>query len=82
MKQTDRRSFLKITASSVGIGVLYSAYPAALSAVKREACFPHSAAPMEKSHLRSLSFNLAMHMSASMDRPTRSGPRHSSVRST
>jgi 3',5'-cyclic AMP phosphodiesterase CpdA len=32
MKQTDRRSFLKIAASSVGIGVLYSAYPAALSA--------------------------------------------------
>jgi hypothetical protein len=32
MKQTDRRSFLRIAASSVGIGVLYSACPAALSA--------------------------------------------------
>ena len=32
MKQTDRRSFLKIAASSVGIGVLHSAYPPALSA--------------------------------------------------
>jgi hypothetical protein len=32
MKQTDRRSFLKIAASSVGIGVLYSAHPATLSA--------------------------------------------------
>lgn len=29
MKQTDRRSFLKIAGSSLGIGVLYSAYPAA-----------------------------------------------------
>ena len=31
MKQTDRRSFLKIAGSSLGIGVLYSAYPAARS---------------------------------------------------
>lgn len=29
MKGTDRRSFLKIAGSSLGIGVLYSAYPAA-----------------------------------------------------
>jgi len=29
MKNTDRRSFLKIAGSSLGIGVLYSAYPAA-----------------------------------------------------
>ena len=29
MKQTDRRSFLKIAGTSLGIGVLYSAYPAA-----------------------------------------------------
>ena len=29
MKQPDRRSFLKIAGSSFGIGVLYSAYPAA-----------------------------------------------------
>src|SRR5580698_11393263 len=29
MKQTDRRSFLKIAGASLGIGVLYSAYPAA-----------------------------------------------------
>jgi len=32
MKQTDRRSFLKIAGSSLGIGVLYSAYPAAMKA--------------------------------------------------
>jgi len=32
MKHPDRRSFLKIAASSLGIGVLYSAYPAARSA--------------------------------------------------
>src|SRR5437868_1804755 len=32
MKPTDRRSFLKIAGSSLGIGVLYSAYPAAASA--------------------------------------------------
>jgi 3',5'-cyclic AMP phosphodiesterase CpdA len=31
MKQPDRRSFLKIAGSSIGIGVLYSAYPAALA---------------------------------------------------
>lgn len=31
MKPTDRRSFLKIAGSSLGIGVLYSAYPAALA---------------------------------------------------
>ena len=29
MKRADRRSFLKFAASSIGIGVLYSAYPAA-----------------------------------------------------
>ena len=29
MKQTNRRSFLKIAGTSLGIGVLYSAYPAA-----------------------------------------------------
>ena len=29
MKKTDRRSFLKIAGTSLGIGVLYSAYPAA-----------------------------------------------------
>src|SRR3954462_10496865 len=32
MKQSDRRSFLKIAGTSLGIGVLYSAYPAALKA--------------------------------------------------
>ncbi|HUO15571.1 MAG TPA: metallophosphoesterase [Verrucomicrobiae bacterium] len=32
MKRVDRRSFLKISGSSLGIGVLYSACPAALSA--------------------------------------------------
>jgi len=32
MKPTDRRSFLRIAGSSLGIGVLYSAYPAARSA--------------------------------------------------
>lgn len=32
MKQTDRRAFLKIAGSSLGIGVLYSAYPAAVRA--------------------------------------------------
>lgn len=32
MKRPDRRSFLKITGASLGIGVLYSAYPAARSA--------------------------------------------------
>ena len=32
MKATDRRSFLKIAGSSLGIGVLYSAYPAAARA--------------------------------------------------
>lgn len=32
MNPTDRRSFLKIAGSSLGIGVLYSAYPAALAA--------------------------------------------------
>jgi 3',5'-cyclic AMP phosphodiesterase CpdA len=31
MQSTDRRSFLKIAGSSLGIGVLYSAYPAARS---------------------------------------------------
>jgi len=31
MKQHDRRSFLKIAGSSLGVGVLYSAYPAALA---------------------------------------------------
>lgn len=30
MKDVDRRSFLKISGTSLGIGVLYSAYPAAL----------------------------------------------------
>ena len=32
MKSTDRRSFLKFAASSLGIGVLYSAYPAPIHA--------------------------------------------------
>jgi len=32
MNRTDRRAFLKIAASSLGIGVLYSAHPAARSA--------------------------------------------------
>lgn len=31
MNQSDRRSFLKIAGASLGVGVLYSAYPAALS---------------------------------------------------
>ncbi len=31
MKAPDRRSFLKIAGTSLGIGVLYSAYPAALA---------------------------------------------------
>ena len=31
MNRTDRRSFLKIAGSSLGIGVLYSVYPAAHS---------------------------------------------------
>jgi hypothetical protein len=31
MKQSDRRSFLKIAGTSHGIGVWYSAYPAALA---------------------------------------------------
>lgn len=31
MNQSDRRSFLKIAGASLGLGVLYSAYPAALS---------------------------------------------------
>src|SRR6266852_2331154 len=31
MKHPDRRSFLKIAGTSLGIGVLYSAYPAALA---------------------------------------------------
>ncbi len=31
MKNPDRRSFLKITGASLGIGVLYSTYPAALA---------------------------------------------------
>jgi hypothetical protein len=31
MKHSDRRSFLKIAGTSLGIGVLYSAYPAALA---------------------------------------------------
>ena len=31
MNRTDRRSFLKIAGSSLGMGVLYSAYPAARS---------------------------------------------------
>ena len=31
MKQPDRRSFLKIAGTSLGVGVLYSAYPAALA---------------------------------------------------
>lgn len=31
MKQPDRRSFLKIAGSSLGIGTLYSAYPSALA---------------------------------------------------
>jgi len=33
MSQPDRRSFLKIAGTSLGVGVLYSAYPAALSEV-------------------------------------------------
>ena len=32
MRPTDRRSFLKFTGTSLGIGVLYSAYPAAMQA--------------------------------------------------
>src|SRR6516164_5989556 len=31
MKQTDRRSFLKIAGTSLGVGVLYSAFPSARS---------------------------------------------------
>jgi len=31
MKPPDRRSFLKIAGTSLGIGVLYSAYPTALA---------------------------------------------------
>ena len=34
MKETDRRSFLKIAGSSLGIGVLYSAYPTAALAAE------------------------------------------------
>jgi 3',5'-cyclic AMP phosphodiesterase CpdA len=39
MKQTDRRSFLKIAGSSLGIGVLYSAYPSALRAGEADGLF-------------------------------------------
>ena len=31
MNQSNRRSFFKIAGASLGVGVLYSAYPAALS---------------------------------------------------
>ena len=31
MNQPDRRSFLKIAGTSLGVGVLYSAYPAAFA---------------------------------------------------
>jgi 3',5'-cyclic AMP phosphodiesterase CpdA len=39
MKQPDRRSFLKIAGSSLGVGVLYSAYPAALKAGEPDGLF-------------------------------------------
>jgi 3',5'-cyclic AMP phosphodiesterase CpdA len=39
MKQPDRRSFLKIAGSSLGIGVLYSAYSAALKAGEPDGLF-------------------------------------------
>jgi hypothetical protein len=39
MKQTDRRSFLKIAGASLGVGVLYSAYPAARAAGEAEGFF-------------------------------------------
>jgi len=39
MKNTDRRSFLKIAGSSLGIGVLYSAYPAARAGGEVRAMF-------------------------------------------
>lgn len=39
MKESDRRSFLKIAGTSLGIGVLYSAYPAALSRGEAGALF-------------------------------------------
>ena len=39
MQRPDRRSFLKIAGSSLGIGVLYSAYPAALSAGEADGLF-------------------------------------------
>lgn len=39
MKQNDRRSFLKIAGASLGIGVLYSAYPAAAATGESGALF-------------------------------------------
>jgi hypothetical protein len=54
MKQTDRRSFLKIAGSSLGIGVLYSAYPAALSAGEAGGLF---CSPV-RSHCRSRMWSL------------------------
>src|SRR4051812_21472388 len=41
MKQTDRRSFLKIAGTSLGIGVLYSAYPAAATSGEVGSFFSH-----------------------------------------
>ena len=39
MNQSDRRSFLKIAGASLGVGVLYSAYPAALRGGEAEGMF-------------------------------------------
>jgi predicted MPP superfamily phosphohydrolase len=41
MKQPDRRSFLKIAGTSLGIGVLYSAYPAAATSGEVGSFFSH-----------------------------------------
>jgi hypothetical protein len=79
MKQPDRRSFLKIAASSVGIGVLYSAYPAALAQVKGEVCSPLSAARMGSNLLPSPLSSSATHMSALTARRIHWAPKHSNV---
>lgn len=81
MKQQDqdRRSFLKIAGTSLGIGVLYSAYPAALAKGEAGDMFASLGRASGEKVAPFSSSNSAMLTSALTGRPTPLVPAPSSV---
>ncbi|HEY6370688.1 MAG TPA: hypothetical protein VIX37_08915 [Candidatus Sulfotelmatobacter sp.] len=71
MKQSGRRSFLKMAGTSLGIGVLYSAYPAVFAKGEAGDMFSSLAAPAGRRSPLFPSSNPATRTSALRTRRTR-----------